>query len=446
MTLSIPSRREVVASLEAYGRANLPELEYSITKRRGFIGGLLRSLGSALHDWYVALKRYGEREPFPQTATGEFLFQGWWSDITQLERKSAAAARGRVVVTGTPGAILPVDTELEYGGRSYTVDNSVTVSPITLSLLSLTRDDTTAIAETREPHYLASGMTVQISGANQTDYNGAFLITVTAPTEFTYEVDNAPATPATGAVMIAATFAVASVTAATVGADTNIPTDAALTLSPAPEGVDPQALTTFGGIIDGSDLEEIETFRERVIEALGVDFGIFSAAEIKVVAKQVPGVTRVWVREASLNGTNGVQEGQVIVAFLRDNDANPLPSSLEVTQVKNHIVTNIMPAHTAEEDVMVVSPTAVTVNFAFTALSPDTTSMRLAIRARLRQFFAEEVDFGVTLTEDDYRCAILSTFDAERGQSLKSFALSAPSGDIAVAWNELPRLGTITWP
>ena len=428
MPLSIPNRRGVVSSLEAYARGQLPELDASITKKRGFIGGLLTSLASALHDWYVALKRYGEREPFPQTATHDFLLYGWWADITGLERNPAAAARGRIVITGTSGTIIPVDSEIDYEGIIYATDNSATISPVTLALSSLTRDGATAIAETNESHDLATGMSVVIAGATQTDYNGTFVITVTAPNEFTFNLgEDEPATPATGSPTVSATFTAVTVTATTVGADSTV-------------------LVTFGGLADGSDIEDLEVFRERILEALGTDFGMFSEAEIKIVAKQMPGVTRVWVRPATLNAENGVAEGQVVIAFLRDNDANPLPSTLEIQAVKAHIVANIMPAHTAEEDVMVISPTGVTVNFNFTALSPDTTSMRLAIRARLQQFFAEEVEFGTTLTEDAYRCAILSTFDTERAANLRSFTLAAPSGDIAIAWNELPRLGSVTWP
>ena len=445
MPLNIPERPAVVSNLEAYARAQLPDLDYSITKQRGYIGGLLKSLGSALHDWYVALKRYGDREPFPQTATREFLLMGWWADITELEPNPASAARGRVVVTGSVGDVLDAASEMEHLGTIYTVDNSVTVASITLRASSLTREDDTAIFETIEPHDLATGMTVVIAGAAEGAYNGTVSITVTAANEFTYAVSGSPSTPSAGTQSVTAVYAVASITATTTGSATNLQAGQAIAVSSPPAGIDSTARVTFGGVIDGSEAEDIEDFRERVLEALGIDYGMFSAAEIKSVAKQVPGVTRVWVREASLFGANGVNEGQVVIAFLRDDDANPIPSSLEAEDVKAHILTTIKPAHTADEDVMVIAPTAVAVDFTFTAIVPDTTSMRLAIRARLRQFFDEEVEFGETLTEYGYRCAILSTFDTERGQALKSFTLSAPSGDVAIAWNELPQLGSIGW-
>ncbi len=67
-----------------------------------------------------------------------------------------------------------------------------------LSVTLLTRSGTTATATTSAPHNLLTGAIVTIAGADQTDYNGSFTVTVTGPSTFTYTVANAPATPATG--------------------------------------------------------------------------------------------------------------------------------------------------------------------------------------------------------------------------------------------------------
>ena len=90
MPLNIPARRDVVGATQAYVREGLPELDPS-TERRSFIGGLVKSLSSALHDFYVALKRYGDNEPFPQRASRAFLLSGWWVDITGLTLNPAAS-------------------------------------------------------------------------------------------------------------------------------------------------------------------------------------------------------------------------------------------------------------------------------------------------------------------------------------------------------------------
>lgn len=446
MPLQIPSRSEVVASLQAFTRTNIPDLDPTVTRRRGFIGGMVKSLGSALHDWYVRLKRYADREPFPQTATGDFLLNGWWADITKLTRNPTAPARGKIVITGSAGTILSAGAQVTGNNRTYTVDNSVAVVAQTLNISSLTRDGTTAIAETTSDHYLATGQEVTISGATQSAYNITATITVTAANEFTYEVSGSPATPATGSPVLSGTWGNADVTCTENGQNTNIDGGSSVTVSSPPAGLDATALVTFGGIAGGTDLEDIEAYRERILEALGTDFGMFSAAEIKIVAKTVPGVTRVWVTEATEDGSNGVYPGQVKIWFMRDGDANPFPSATEVAAVKSRIVDNILPAHTAEEDVIVSAPTELSVGVTFSALSPDTASMRRAIQASLSQFFAEAVDLGEDITADAYRCAIKDAYDSERGQALKSFSLSTPSGDVSVGNDELPTLGTITYP
>jgi hypothetical protein len=197
MGLKIPARRDVVAALQSYVRTYLPELDPS-TERRSYIGGKVKSLGSALHDWYVALKRYADNEPFPQTASRPFLLNGWWRDITKLNPNAAAPARGTVVLLGTTGTIIDAGTLLDANGVSYSMDRSATIVTQSLRAISLTRNGSVAIFETSEPHHLATGMTVTISGATQAEYNGSFEITATADNELTYVITGTPATPATG--------------------------------------------------------------------------------------------------------------------------------------------------------------------------------------------------------------------------------------------------------
>lgn len=444
MPLEIPTRSDQVSSLQAYSRSYLPELDPTVTRRRGYIGGMIRSLGSALHDWYVKLKRYADREPFPQTATGEFLFQGWWSDITKLKPLAATGATGKVVITGTDGSILPAAAQMQGNNLNYTVNSSVGVVAQSLLIASLTRSGTTAIAETAGEHLLATGLSLTVSGAAQTEYNGTHAITVTAANEFTYEITGSPATPATGTILASGTWGNADITCTTKGQETNIDAGSALSIASAPVGVNSTALVTFGTIGGGTDAEDTESYRARVLEALGTDFGMFSAAEIRIVAKEIPGVTRVWVVEATDTGSNGVLPGQVKIYFMRDLDANPFPSGIEVETVRTHIIDTCKPAHTVDEDVMVDSPTRLDVDFPFTSITPDTASMRVAIKAALSQFFAESVDLGSDILEDDYRCAIKGTFDSERRQTLTSFVLGI-SGDIAVANDELPFLGDVTF-
>ena len=181
------------------------------------------------------------------------------------------------------------------------------------------------------------------------------------------------------------------------------------------------------------------------VDLHGTDFGTFSAGEIDILAKTVTGVTRVWVRQARINPPAGwPMEGQVFVAFMRDNDFSPFPSAQHIADVYA-AVAQVLPAHTAPEDLVVTGPTPQAVDFAFSSITPDTPTMRAAITASLKQFFAEGVDYGVDIPEDDYRCAIRDTYDPVGRKRLTSFTLSTLSGDVSVGVSSLPTLGSVTF-
>lgn len=55
-----------------------------------------------------------------------------------------------------------------------------------VSVTTLTSSGTTATCTTTDEHGLSTGETTFITGANQSDYNGTFIVTVTSTTVFTY--------------------------------------------------------------------------------------------------------------------------------------------------------------------------------------------------------------------------------------------------------------------
>lgn len=442
MPLQIPTRQNVVRSGQGYFRTAVPEWDPSAS-RRSYVGGLVVAAMSALHDWYVAL-REAIKQVFPQTAQGTFLRTGWWSDITHLQPNPSTAAHGLVVFTGDAGASIDAGIELTSSGQRYTTDNGVSIVTQSITIASLTRSGSTVTASTTEAHQLATGMTVAISGASETEYNGDVAIIVTSTTTFVYAIDSTPTTPATGSILLTATWAAVNVTCATKGVDGNRDSGSELS-APTISGVDSTALVTYGGVVGGAASETDESYRSRVLAALGTDFGTFSAGEIDILAKTVTGVTRVWVRQARINPPAGwPMEGQVFVAFMRDNDFSPFPSAQHIADVYA-AVAQVLPAHTAPEDLVVTGPTPQAVDFAFSSITPDTPTMRAAITASLKQFFAEGVDYGVDIPEDDYRCAIRDTYDPVGRKRLTSFTLSTLSGDVSVGVSSLPTLGSVTF-
>lgn len=82
------------------------------------------------------------------------------------------------------------------------VKTDVALSSITndLTVSSITRSGNVATVTTSGNHYLNNNDQVIMAGADQTDYNGTFKVTVKTATTFTYLVDSGATTPATGTI------------------------------------------------------------------------------------------------------------------------------------------------------------------------------------------------------------------------------------------------------
>lgn len=71
-----------------------------------------------------------------------------------------------------------------------------------ISVTSITQSSGTATATVSAGHQLVTGDSVYLSGATQTDYVGSFGVTVTGSTTFTFTVDSAAVSPATGTIVM----------------------------------------------------------------------------------------------------------------------------------------------------------------------------------------------------------------------------------------------------
>lgn len=401
------------------------------------LGALVTAFAFRIFDFYIQL-RAAAGVLFPDTADGEFLER--WAAIFGKTRTGATIASGSIAATGTLAASIPAATVfVTSDGTPYETTALATIAASSLSVTSLTRSGTIATAVTATDHGLGNNVEVTISGAVQSEYNGAHDITVTAANEFTFSVAGTPATPASGTILADFESAFVPVESQGTGAAQNVPVGAQLSLQSPVAGVDNAAGVTFGGIEGGTNQETTEELRGRTLERVQNPVAHFSVNDITEKAREVAGVTRVFVEEV----TPAV--GQVTIYFMRDNDDDPVPSAPEVADVLASIL-QIKPANTATADVIVAAPTAVPTAFTFTDLQPNTATMQAAVTATLEQFFAEETTVGEDVDEDAYRGAIISTIDLETGSTVDSFTLSTPSGDVSIASGEIGTLGTVTFP
>lgn len=436
MPFNFPSnRKEVADRMKTDVQGQLSESNPFL--KNSFLGAIIVGAAGRIFDFFLQLNVL-TKQMFPDTATGVFLER--WGSYKGVTRDPATQATGNVTATGTPGSVINNGEPLSSSdGLGYTTVGTATITTNVLSVSSLTRSGSTATATTASNHNLASGMTVTIAGANETEYNGAFVVTVTGLDTFTYTVSGTPASPATGTITATTNSATVSIISDDFGADQNQDAGSVLTLNGTISGVNSTLRVQFGAIGGGTDLQSDEDYKTEVIDAYRNPISTFNPAAIELKIKEVSGITRVFVEEIT------PAEGQVTVYFTRDNDANIIPDASEVTTAKNKLL-EIKPAHVSTADVIVSAPTGVTVDFTFTALNPNTTTMQNAITASLGALFRDDTTVSQDLTEDAYRAAIFQTIDTETGQKVKSFTLSGPSGDIAIASGELPVLGNITYP
>lgn len=449
MPLSYPTLEQLIETARAEFRRQLPSVDPTVfgSWARGFIdgcGAMAHALGFLVRDL--------EQEMFPQTATEDFLDR--WGAYEILPRNPATGASGFVSLNGTVATLINAGEQFTGSNNIvYNVLSPAAVESVSLLLSSLTRTGTTATATTPTPHKLATGMTVTIAGAVQTAYNITAAVTVTGANVFTYQVSGSPATPATGSITESSNFASINVQANITGPETNILAGATMNVSL--PGLNTLAYVQFGGIGGGANIENDEDYRSRIIESRSDISGVFTEDQIKIAARAIPGNTRVFVKRpltALGSGTQGLPSyspaaGQVVVIVLRDDDENIIPTQSVLDQTKAAILARgKLPAHTRADDVFVLAPVAQVINFTFSAILPNTETMKTSIRNQLIAFFQDSVTFEEDIPAPSYQGAIQNTRDIVTGERLQSFTLSLPPGSIVVADGSIPVLGTVTFP
>lgn len=427
-------------------RRSMPTIDPTVPNQWGFT--FVTSMAALAFSLSLSLKDL-LRQLFPQTAGGEFL--DLWGQWENIPRPPATESTGDISIEGVDTTLIPIGTVFTgANGLDYTSNLGASVDVVSQSITSLTRVGTTVTAITASNHTLATGISCTISGAIETDYNGTFVINVTDRDQFTYEITGTPTTPATGTIEYTSTYAVVNVTSDTTGINTIISGAGELTLKESIEDIDDSGFVQFDGISGGADILEDDEYRELIILSRSDITGVFTPDQIKVAVLSVSGNTRVFIKKPTNTGAGGSLDpapGQVSIFFLRDNDPSILPSPELIATTKQAIIDNgKLPAHTAEEDVLVQGPTLVEQAFVFSAISPDTSTMRTAITANLQAFFEDTIEFEEDVPVDSYRAAIQATQDTVTNDILSSFTLSSPTIDIVVTDGEIATFGGATYP
>lgn len=449
MPLLYPTFDDLSAQIRAEFRKQLPDVDPTVfgSWARAFADG-----NAVLAQSIMFLVRDLEQQLFPQTATGEFL--DVWGNYEGLTRTPETGATGPISVTGTAGTVIPALTAFTgSNGIAYQSSAVATITAINQSISTLTRSGSIVTATLTSEHVLANGVEVVVSGATEPEYNGTYAVTVTSTLTFEYTITGTPTTPATGAPVYDVDIASVSIEATTTGTDTNLESGAQVSFDVPITGADDPGIVQFDGLTGGADEETDDAYRERILLSRSIIEGVFTPDQIKLAALSVAGNTRAFIKKPTLSVCSGGSgsatdpvPGQCSVFILRDNDPSIIPSQTILDATKDAIIEDgAMPAHMSEVDLFVEAPTLVETDFDFTALSPDTPTMRSAVAAQLAAFFEDTVDFEVDVAEASYLGAIQATQDLQTGDFIVSFTLSTPSGDISVTDGEIATLGTVSF-
>lgn len=449
MPITYPTASDLQNQAIAEVRRRLPEVDPTIFN--SWVNAFLTGTSANAYSLVQVLKDEG-KQLFPQTAEGEFL--ELWAQYEGLTRLAASTSEGVIAQEGTSGTLIPAGTEYTSAeGITFQSITSTTVIEAGLSVSSITLVGTVATVTTSSDHNYGTGITVTISGANESEYNGDFEITVTSGNTFTYEVLGGPTTPATGTISSTATIANVNVQSVETGADVNVGSGGVLTLSVEIAGVDSTGISTFDGLTGGADEETDSELRERVLLSRSIIQGVFTVDQIRLAAFGVNGNTRVFVVTPDLRTDGPVVSpgdlpapGQVVVYVLRDNDANIIPTQTVLDRTKQAIIDNgKLPANTSENDLFVFGPDTVSVDFDFATIVPDTATMRNAVQAQLVAFFEDSAQFQTNITEASYLGAINNTEDLNTNTYIESFSLNSPSGNIVVGNGQIAVIGNVTF-
>jgi hypothetical protein len=124
-----------------------------------------------------------------------------WSQMPTLDNFQNMRVRDLAAFPDA-GWVTAGGLAISYTGRTATSgEGYLTGIPPGKIVSTLTRTAQIATVTTSTAHGFSTGQRVTMVGALQVEYRGAFVITVTSATTFTFPVLGSPATPATGSIM-----------------------------------------------------------------------------------------------------------------------------------------------------------------------------------------------------------------------------------------------------
>lgn len=278
---------------------------------------------------------------------------------------------------------------------------------------------------TRKPAAAATGTVVGSGVDGSVLFSGTVL-----------QVDDGRQYRVTAAATVAGGVVTAQVQARVAGAAGNLAAGADLVLSSPITGIDAAFVAgSPSGLSGGADVESDTDAVYRLQQRLAAEPMGGCPADYARWALQVPGITRAWgVR----NPAGPTSAGVLIMA---DGNAAPgLPTEDQREDVEDYIRD---PMRGPPDELFVIIPTAVPVNFTIT-LYPDSTAARNAATQALKDLFIRESMPGGEIPHS-HAIEALSAVAGEYNHAISAPAITSGGVFSAGAYNQLLVLGTVTY-
>lgn len=431
-----PTLPEIIKRSQTDVKAELDNFDPSL--KNSFFNALIVASSGRFHDLYGQISLIQQRLLL---STTEDNFTDAWGSIYDVNRLIATQSQGNAIATGNSGTIIPAGTLfISNNGVKYTSTSNAVISATNrvgvINVVSL------IATLTLDNHGLASGVSITITGAGNSVFNGIFSINVIDINNFNITLITTIPDGSYGNVNILVNYANINVLSNTFSADTVLLDGSTLQLENSINGVDDNIYASFSGIVGGSNVESDINYKNRVLYRIRNPIAYNSISYIKNKLFEDKNITRAWVLPITPSA------GYVTSYFVKDNDATSIfPTQQDLIDAKARLS---IPADMPEANFIVSSPVEKKIDFNFSNISPNTDAMIESIKNNLAQFFKENIEIGKNLstpnliTASQYNKAILSSVDDNTGSPLVDFSLVTPIGNISVADNELCTLGVIT--
>lgn len=352
------------------------------------------------------------------------------AEINGLTQKGSTGSSGFVVFSGALNSVAPVDSILtNQSGVQFQTKQEGVITQKTIPIASLSRVGDVVYATTTATHNLASGLEVVISGANEGDFNGTFLIVATGATTFTYEASGTQGL-ASGAINTTVNTALVEVYSLSSGLETNLASGDELTLDSPILGLNSTAYVDANGLSGGVDAETLDELKARTLDYIQNPVPVESPGFYANLAKSINGIQNAWC----IPPQTAIQAGNIYIYIQPYTPQN-------ITNLTNKILDGNLNAGLYNGNINILEPVEKLVNITITGLTPNNQSMQNAINANLQDLF-NKTTLGITISSAEIENTIRLTLDSNNTRPIFT---SLNISDLTTDINTLLTLGNISY-